>query len=153
VNIVDGRVVIVEPVWIGRRIRDMFLNRDKSILILTDDSHVINISVDHDGLKRNNKNPGYQGVGILDKCIVCHHFDRSTPASLAPSLNGILGRKVAGDSYEKYSDAIKKINRSWDQEFLIKFLLDPQAVVPGTSMPNLELSVDDAKEIVRVLSK
>lgn len=47
VKIVEGRVVFVEPIWIGKRIRDL-IQMDERILLLTDDANLVVVSVNKD---------------------------------------------------------------------------------------------------------
>lgn len=147
------RVVVVEPIWIGHRIRDIAILPNKQIALLTDDSFLIFLSVDSDLLKANSKNAGYNFEPKLARCLVCHHFETSTPVSVAPSLRNIVGRKIGGDTYEKYSSEMKKASGVWSKETLAAFIANPESVVPGTTMPNLGLTSKEVKDIVDVLTK
>jgi len=147
------RVVVVEPIWIGHRIRDIAILPNNQIVLLTDDSFLINLTVDSNLFKINAKNAGYNFEPKLARCLVCHHFETSTPVSVAPSLRSIFGRKMGGDTYEKYSDGMKKATGVWSKESLSAFISDPESVVPGTTMPNLGLTSKDVKDIVDILAK
>lgn len=147
------RVVVVEPIWIGHRIRDIAILPKNQIVLLTDDSFLILLSVDSDLLKVNAKNAGYNFEPKLARCLVCHHFETSTPVSVAPSLRNIVGRKIGGDTYEKYSSGMKKASGVWNKETLSAFISNPESVIPGTTMPNLGLSSKEVKDIVDVLTK
>jgi cytochrome c2 len=147
------RVVVSEPIWIGHRIRDMTLVAGSGIVLLTDDSLLVFLSVEGPLLRENKKNAGYNFEPKIQRCLVCHHFELSTPASLAPSLANVLGRKMGSDAFEKYSDGMKKASGVWSKETLDAFLTDPQSVVPGTSMPNLGLSPGEVKDIVKIIAR
>jgi cytochrome c2 len=147
------RVVVVEPIWIGHRIRDIAILPDNQIVLLTDDSFLIFLSVDSALFQVNSKNSGYNFEPKLARCLVCHHFETTTPVSIGPSLRSIVGRKIGGDNYEKYSDGIKKANGFWTKETLSAYLLNPESVVPGTTMPNQQLTSKEVKDIVDILAK
>lgn len=149
----QGRVVASEPIWIGHRIRDIASIPGEGIVLLVEDPYLVILSVDEALLKGDKKNAGYNFEPKLQRCLACHHFEQSTPSSMAPSLNHINGRKLGGDLFQRYSAAMKGGKGVWDEEKLAKFIADPQSVVPGTTMPNLGVSADDAADIAKLLVK
>jgi glucose/arabinose dehydrogenase len=149
----QGRVVVSEPIWIGHRIRDIAQSPNDRIVLLTDDSYLIFASVDEVALRENKRNAGYNFEPKLARCLVCHQFEPSTPSSLAPSLAHVVGRKIGGDAFSRYSDAFQRVKGSWDVDKLSKFIAAPQAVVPGTAMPNLGLSESEASDTAEILSR
>jgi len=68
-----------------------------------------------------------------DKCSDCH---TPGPASgeTAPSLKGVVGRKIAGLSDFQYSAALKAKGGVWTEASLNAFLADPKTFAPGTAM-------------------
>jgi nitric oxide reductase subunit C len=62
---------------------------------------------------------------VMGACGGCHSFENQ-------------GRNIAGD----FSDIAKRI--SFDRETLIKYILDPQSVVPGIGMPPQNVSRETA---------
>jgi glucose/arabinose dehydrogenase len=149
----QGRVIVSEPVWIGHRIRDIVQSPADRIVLLTDDSYLIFVTVDEDALRGNRRDAGYNFEPKLARCLVCHQFELSTPSSLAPSLAHVVGRKVGGDTFTRYSTAMQHAGGSWDVEKLSRFIADPQSVVPGTAMPKLGLSGSDASDIAKILAR
>ncbi len=149
----SGRVVVSEPIWIGHRIRDIAQLPGDCIVLLTDDSLLVFLTVDVKRLQADAKNAGYNFEPKLTRCLVCHHFEQSTPSSLAPSLVRVVGRKMGSDSFERYSAALKSATGVWNKKILNEFIVNPQSVLPGTSMPNLGLSPSEAMEIVEILAK
>lgn len=71
---------------------------------------------------------------VLDGCNECHSFAEDENLT-GPSLNGVVGRAVAGTGFRNYSDALKGLGGNWSPERLAAYLADPQAVAPGTYMP------------------
>ncbi len=51
-----------------------------------------------------------------------------------PKLRGVYGRRVAGVTGFGYSDVLKKLNLTWDEASLDRWLKDPEAVAPDTDM-------------------
>lgn len=76
-----------------------------------------------------------------DKCGGCHTVG---PASeTAPTLKGVVGRKVASLTDYQYSDGLKAKGGVWTEAALDAFLTDPKAYAPGTEM---FVSVPDAAD-------
>lgn len=148
----DGRIIYSEPIWIGHRIRDFFQNRGV-ITLLTDDSLLIKISINNQLLKYDKRSSDVPPSGKLDKCLKCHAFSASNPSSFAPSLKGIIGKKVASDDFDRYTSELKEKDFIWNQDLLKKYLLDPQSLVPGTAMPNLGLSELEVNAILKELAR
>lgn len=148
----NQNIVYSEPIWIGHRVRDIF-ERDSKIYLLTDDPFLIEISVDKEKLNKNTtKDDLYFSSEAAKKCIVCHSFGQTTPSSSAPSLQGVVGRKIATDSFIGYSDSFKKSNIVWTKQNLKEFLVAPSKSVPGTTMPNIYLTNKEIDEVVEILS-
>lgn len=151
IKVLERRIVFSEPIWIGSRIRDINAFQGKLVL-LTDDSHLIFLEVDREKLAGNSKFAGYNFEPKLNACLQCHHFGQTTPANAAPSLTGVLNRKIASDAFSRYSPALSKIQGNWDRSNLKKFIANPSAFAPGSSMPRLGLSDEDIDEIVDILA-
>jgi cytochrome c len=66
------------------------------------------------------------------ECIGCHAVACN---KRAPKLAGVFGR-TAGTvaDFPIYSDALKKSGIVWDAETLDRFIADPSAAVPATTM-------------------
>ncbi len=149
----NNSVVFSEPIWIGSRIRDIASHEDGVIYVLTDDGQLISITLDEGTLAKNTKSNGLHFEKELKVCQTCHSFEVSTPGSMAPSLSAIVNRKIGTDNFFKYTDAMKNKDGVWTQESLTSFLIDPQTIVPGTTMPKLGLSKSEAKKISEILAK
>jgi cytochrome c len=71
-------------------------------------------------------------------CAECHSMtpvDSGNPIQPAsgPSLSGIYGARSGGLDF-KYSPALVKAFPIWDTTLLNRFIANPQAVIPGTTM-------------------
>jgi len=143
----NNRVLYSEPIFIGSRIRDL-INIDDKIILWTDNSEIIILSVEKKVLIANR----FAGISSynssLIKCMSCHHLEpKSDQSHSAPTLRGIIGKKFGSDpGFEYYSEGIKKKHGLvWDIDNLKKYLLNPQSIIPGTSMGMSP--VTDKKEI------
>lgn len=81
------------------------------------------------------RDPVSRGRQLFAQCALCH-AERGN--GIAPSLVGVLGRRIAGDpGYDAYSPAMKDfaaINGIWTAELIEHFLASPRDAVPGTTM-------------------
>lgn len=159
-HVLDNRIISVEPIWIGDRIRDI-VELNQKIIILTDQATIIILEVDNDQLKKNIRYNNLDAGGLyvslndkLNKCVQCHSFTETNPTSLAPSLYKIFNKKIASDNYQNYSDALKsKSDLIWNYNNLFSYIKDPQNFSPGTTMPQLELEKRDIDDIINLLKK
>lgn len=125
--VLDGdRAVLVEPVPIGQRIRDLLELDDGRIMLWTDDAVIATLA------------PASGSSGALlfaQFCSGCHLTIDGMSHRLGPDLYRIVDRKVAAAAqYADYSGALKAFGGTWSGARLDAFLRDPQATVPGTTM-------------------
>ncbi len=73
-----------------------------------------------------------RGQALYDRCIACHAIDRNRTG---PLHCGLFGRKAgAAPGFAFYSDAMRNSGIVWNARTLERFLRDPAAMVPGTTM-------------------
>lgn len=70
---------------------------------------------------------------FIKTCAVCHTTEEGKN-KLGPSLHGVFGRHSASLTDYTYSDAMKKMNETWDDQTLDAYLANPRTLVPGTKM-------------------
>jgi cytochrome c2 len=85
--------------------------------------------------------------------MVCHHFGETNPTHSAPSLSGVIGKKIASDVNFNYSPELSSKKGIWTQESLTEYLRDPTAFAKGTAMPRLNLDDNEISKIIAKLSK
>jgi cytochrome c2 len=147
----ENAVRYVEPIWIGSRIRDLLETPQGEILLWTDAGEIIRLSVDTETLKKNaREESAVQQPGSLS-CMNCHHVGTTNQSHTAPSLSRILNRKIASDDFANYSEAMKGVDGNWTEERLRLFLLNPEKLVPGTSMPQQDLSLGQIDKAITYL--
>ena len=86
-----------------------------------------------------------------DKCAECHTVGPGSTDS-APSLKGVVGRKIASLPDFQYSDALKAKTGTWTDANLDAFLASPQAFAPGTQMYGGASDPGERKAIIDYLN-
>jgi aldose sugar dehydrogenase len=121
----DGdRVVYVEPIQIGSRIRDLVEGPDGRIIMW----------VDGGGIIRMSAATPESGEALFARCVGCHSSEPGVSSALGPGLHGVYGRVIAGDAGFAYSPAFRSLTGRWTVTRLDEFLADPQAFAPGNTM-------------------
>jgi hypothetical protein len=94
------RVLYSERIWIGQRIRDLTQTKDGTIVLWTDDTALLFITVDTDQLEVRRRTPDIISEALeSSNCLGCHHFGPTNPTDFAPSLSGLLNRPIASDAF------------------------------------------------------
>jgi cytochrome c2 len=151
-KMIGNRVVFVEPIWIGHRVRDM-IEFEGEIVLMTDDPAIVFVTVDDLRLQKNSKGAIVDINPALAKCMSCHHFGPTNPTHSAPTLTGIYDKQIASDDYMRYSDALKRQQGRWNESNLRKFLADPSGFIHGSTMPNLGLSDSEIDDVISTLKR
>ena len=136
----QDRVIMMEPIFIGERIRDLLVVQGK-IYLLTDQANLIMFSI---------KDGGETDLATIhmniDPCLSCHSYGANGNASTAPNLQKIFSRNIGSSAYAGYSDALLAMkDQNWTREMLERFLISPQEVVKGSNKPHL-LNIGITKE-------
>jgi cytochrome c len=74
------------------------------------------------------------GERVFQKCFACHSVVEGENNLPGPNLRGVVGRKAATLAGFDFSPALAGSGLVWDDTTLDRFLADPLAAVPGTSM-------------------
>ena len=77
------------------------------------------------------------GERAYQKCFSCHSLESGKNDLTGPTLHKIVGRSIAAERDFNYSPAMRKFadrEGQWGKGLLDKFIADPEAMVPGTSM-------------------
>ena len=136
-------VLFVEPIDLGFRIRDMAHTNNRRIAIFTDDNKLafvepetswaeyeriqsfLNLEKD-DSLRVATQEAFYA-------CLECHGFEMNEQGA-GPSLFRVCGRKPDTENFRDYSGALSQAVSVWNKDALVRFISNPKAVAPGTSM-------------------
>lgn len=84
---------------------------------------------------------------FADQCSLCHAGE----GGQGPNLHGVVGRRAGTAPGFGYSAALKKAGFGWDDAHLDRYLLDPQALVPGTLMPARVEDAGGRRDIIAYL--
>ena len=120
-----NRAVVVEPIEIGSRLRDLVEGSDGRVVIWADGAKIIvlepaSVSDDPDAL-------------FSAMCSGCHGIDGAGD-KLGPDLKNIVNRSISSLSDYEYSAALSSRDDRWTPENLEAFLADPQVFAPGNKM-------------------
>jgi glucose/arabinose dehydrogenase/cytochrome c2 len=155
----EDRVLYSERIWLGERIRDLAQTSDGTIVVWTDDTKLLLVSVDKDLLTVNRRTPYVVSQTLADalineNCLGCHHFGPTNPADFAPSLSGLLNRPIASDAFS-YTPALRAKQKlgNWTPALLSEWLSDPYKFASGTNMFPLKLSKAQIDDIVATLTR
>jgi glucose/arabinose dehydrogenase len=89
-------------------------------------------------------------------CAVCH-TDTLGPgnaviAKQGPSLVGVFGRRAGTGPNFNYTKSLKESGLTWDSSSLDRFLTNPNAMVPGTTMAMIIANPADRADVIGYLS-
>lgn len=84
------------------------------------------------------------------QCGVCHSVQPGQNG-IGPSLAGVHGRRSASIAGFSYTQGMKDLNVSWNDANLDRYLTNPQAMVPGTTMAIGPLNAADRRAIIAYL--
>ncbi|MCP4563511.1 MAG: c-type cytochrome [Bosea sp.] len=97
------------------------------------------------------------GAAIFKACQSCHSLDPAKAGMAGPHLSGLNGRVLGSAEGFDYSPAFKDARAQgikWDREWLLGYLADPDAIVPGGWMsPPAGLSAADRAAMADYLLK
>ena len=126
VHLEGERPVLVEPIEIGDRVRDIVEGPDGQILMWTDAYNLVSL----------HPASGASGAVLFGtRCGACHKIINGMTNAYGPDLYGILGRRAgSNDSFEGYSPAMKAYGKRWTKDEVALFIENPQTAVPGTLM-------------------
>lgn len=82
------------------------------------------------------------------RCGACHSLDANR---VGPLHRGVYGRQPASVSGFQYSAALRRLQAAWDAETLDRWLTNPTAMAPGTSMGFRVPQEQDRMDIIAYL--
>ena len=142
IRVHDRRVVFVEKLAIGERIRDLIETRDGRLLLWTEGSIepptdaglvVIEPATDGAGIAKLT-DPTERGALLFARCAGCHPMEDAAGHGIGPSLVGVMQRRIASAPGYTYSAGLRRKGGAWTEQNLDAFLTDPQRFAPGTTM-------------------
>ena len=142
VRVEDGRAILVEPISIGHRVRDIVETADGSIVLKTDDDFLVFLTpLD----AATAATPLERGTVLAATCQACHSLTPNGANAIGPALWGVVDRPVAAVEGFTYSPALRALGGRWTPDRLAGFLENPNAFVPGTTMQLVNTSYDESQ--------
>ena len=140
----ESRIVMLERIPFGRRIRGLAQGSRGDFLLWTDSGAVLDIETDSDVAS---------GDSVFQVCTGCHTIDDGISHGIGPDLRKIVNRPVASARGYRYSPALTGLGGRWSRERLDKFLTNPGAYVPGTRMNFAGIAdVHDREQLIEFLA-
>ena len=97
-----------------------------------------------------------KGKAAFAKCAICHQVGPDAKTVIGPQLNGIVGHKAASVAdYAIYSPGMKKLGEEgfvWTPENIDKWIADPKAMIPDSTMALAFPGVPDAGERADIIA-
>ena len=89
-----------------------------------------------------------RGATIFQSCTACHSTTRGVHMT-GPSLANIWQRKPGTvPDFSRYSDGMLRTHLVWNEDTLDRWLSNPEALIPGTSMTFSGLRDSQARQDV-----
>jgi glucose/arabinose dehydrogenase len=89
-------------------------------------------------------------------CAICHADTlgpgNTTVTRQGPSLVGVFGRRAGAGPNFNYTKSLKECGLTWDASSLDRFLTNPAALVPGTTMAMILANSADRADVIGYLS-
>jgi len=121
----NERIVMMERMPFGRRLRDIAEGSEGQLLMWTDHGALLEVESD-------NEVGG--GETVFQACSGCHVIGDGESNGIGPDLRKVVGRNVAAMVDFRYSPAMKNLGGKWTRDRLDQFLTNPQGYVAGTKM-------------------
>ena len=87
------------------------------------------------------------------QCGVCHQGgDGDGDGGQGPTLRGVVGRKIGGDTNFAYTQVLSDAKDKWTADNLSTFLADPNKAMPGTAMPISVKNDADRADLIAYLA-
>ena len=94
-----------------------------------------------------------RGRKLFSSCSMCHAIDTGMTSPAGPHLGKVFGRQLASVEGFPYTNALRSASGAWTTENLDKFIENPMAAYPGTSMAFGGIAkADDRKAIIAFLA-
>jgi cytochrome c2 len=151
IRVKGNKVRFVERIFLGERVRDLVQVQNK-IIVYTDSSKLLILNIDKNKLISNARSVVDVRNKAMQKCTECHHFGETSETHSAPSLTGVVGRKIASDNFSRYSEGLKKnSNKIWSLDNLRSYIVNPNKFSPGTYMPEVNVNEYELEKILKIL--
>ena len=140
----DDRVMLLEPISIGERIRDVLQVGPEKLAVMLDSNELVIFTIEErkdplEGLVAGLVSDGMSQAraeavqGTFVSCNECHSYEELIHGA-GPSLYNVVGRSIAGTAFAGYSGALQQVGGTWTRDAVVSYLSDPEGFAPGTGM-------------------
>lgn len=146
-RIQDDRMVFLEEIPIGQRIRDVMQVSDTQIVLWLDTNEVVVLEIEErpdplEGMAAALQ-PELGDLAVVAEetlrgCGQCHSYEQNVQQS-GPSLYKVFGSGIASSAFSQYSEALKNVSGTWTAETLTAYIQSPEDFAEGTTMTGLGL--------------
>jgi cytochrome c2 len=134
VRLQNERPVVIEPIYLGERLRDVFQAPSGKIVLWTDSGRLITVE----------PSVALTGRELYEqRCSGCHRLGKGQVHGIGPDLTTVYGRDIATALGYDYSEALVKLDGTWTKSALDQFLKDPASMAPGTRMASEYVNLED----------
>ena len=91
-----------------------------------------------------------------NQCATCHSINAGDPPRQGPNLSHLVGRKIGAIDGYQYTAGYREAGASgqvWDEERLDRYLTDPGAMFPGSTMSYRQPKPDLRQGIIGYLKE
>ena len=153
-RIQNERLVFLEEIPIGQRIRDVMQVAPDKIALWLDTNEMVIFEIEEridplaglaEGLiaQGMTADEAQNAAVLMDGCSECHAFEKDVHGA-GPSLHSIVDRPIASTAFAGYSTALREAQGTWNEEALVKYLESPEVFAPGTAMTGLGVGDPEA---------
>jgi cytochrome c2 len=121
----NSRIVMLERIAFGRRIRDLAEGSGGELMLWSDRGALLRVQTDTEV---------GGGETLFQACTGCHTIGDGVSNGIGPDLRRVVNRPVAATAGYAYSPAMRQLGGEWSRERLDRFLTNPAVYVPGTRM-------------------
>lgn len=96
--------------------------------------------------------PAPDGARLFrNQCATCHSLKASEPARQGPNLEHVFGRKIGAVNGYAYTPGYREASENWGEDNLDKYLTNPTAMFPGSTMAYRQPKADIRQFIIAYL--
>lgn len=86
-----------------------------------------------------------------NQCATCHTLNASEPKRQGPTLEHVYDRKIGSIEDYKYTAGYRESDEKWTAENLDKYLTNPAAMFPGSTMAYRQANATTRQAIIAYL--
>lgn len=98
--------------------------------------------------------PAPDGAKLFrNQCATCHTLSSADPPRQGPTLEHVIGRKIGSIASYQYTPGYREFGGTWDEATLDKYLVNPAAMFPGSTMAYRQANPATRQAIIAYLKE